>query len=102
MEALPNGIQTFASREECQKWIDSRVIRFSYTMSKVVIPGFETAASSVPNMWTFEPKKSSGEILDPSAPGYVRQDTDEPVSKYAKPVRHFDKWFAFVGNKKKK
>ena len=102
VETLPNGIQTFTSREECQKWIDSRVIRFTYTMGRVVMPGFNTAAAPVPDMWTTEVQKNSGAILDPLAPDYVKSDSDEPVSKYAKPVRHFDKWFAFMGKKKKK
>jgi hypothetical protein len=102
METLQNGLQVFDSRAECQAWIDSRVIRFTYALSKVVMPGFQTAAAPVPDMWTHTFEKSGGLVLDPKAPDYVKSDMDEPVSKYAKPVRHADKWFAFMGKKKKK
>lgn len=100
METLANGLQVFDSRAECQAWIDSRVIRISYVIGKASMPGFQTSGAVVPDMWTSELQKSGGAVLDPKAPDYVKSDMDEPVSNYAKPVRHADKWFAFMGKKK--
>ena len=101
METLDNGLQMFDSRAECQTWIDSRLFRFSYSIGKATMPGFEVSAATVPDMWTHSIQRSTGTVIDPTQSDYVRNDMDEPVSKYAKPVRHHGKWFAFLGKKRK-
>lgn len=94
---------TFKSRDECQKWIDSRVIRFSYAVKKVVMPGVKTDAKTyIPNMWTTTIQKDGSVVLNPSDPGYVKEDGDEPLKDYAKPVRQGREWIAFMGEKKKR
>ena len=95
------GPQLFGSREECQCWIDSRVIRVSYAMGKVTMPGFETAAAPVPDMWTLALQKQGGIVLDPTQSDYIKSDVDEALSKYAKPVRQGRSWIAFMGKKRK-
>ena len=97
------GPQLFNSREECQGWIDSRVIRFSYSIGKAALPGIKTAKQTyIPDMWTTEFQKDGGIVLDPSAADFVKKDGDEPLSKYAKPVRNGKSWVAFMGTKRKK
>jgi hypothetical protein len=97
------GPQTFKSREECQGWIDSRVIRFSYSIAKAQLPGIKTDTKTyVPDMWTTEFQKDGGIVLNPSAAGYEKKDGDEPLNNYAKPVRQGKSWIAFMGTKRKR
>lgn len=93
---------TFDSREACQKWIDSRVIRFSYAFKKVGLPGIKTDAKTyVPDMWTTAFEKDGSIVLDPLSPSYKKQDGDEPLKDYARPVRQGRSWIAFMGKKKR-
>lgn len=94
---------TFNSRDECQKWIDARVIRFSYSIGKVVLPGVKTEKQTyIPDMWTTNVEKDGGIVLDPTTADYVKRDEDEPLNKYAKPVRQGRGWIAFMGKKKRR
>jgi hypothetical protein len=96
------GPQIFSSRDECQEWIKSRVIRFSYVVSKVALPGVKTDKTTfIPDMWTTSIEKDGGVVLDPTQPDYANTGMDEPLSKYARPVRQGREWVAFMGQKKK-
>jgi hypothetical protein len=95
-------VETFNSRDECQKWIDSRVIRFAYSFQKVALPGVKTDTKTyIPDMWTTAVEKDGGIVLDPTAPDYEKGSEDEPLRNYAKPVRQGRTWIAFMGKKRK-
>jgi len=79
----------FDSREQCQAWINSRVVRFKLKMVKAQIAGS-------PGEITFVPQKCDGKIVDTASDGFTASGTDEPLANYAAPELHNDKWVAVM------
>jgi hypothetical protein len=82
---------TFNTRAECQEWIKDRVIRFKLAMGNVM---FEDGVAGLSQ------RKADGRILNIKSEGYKSGALDEPLKKYAKPVRSGTKWLAAMLNEK--
>ena len=67
----------FTSRALCQSWIDDRVLRFQIKMHLVETPGGLVAV----------PQKGPGKVVLSASPDYKKMAYDEPLSRYAEPVR---------------
>lgn len=78
---------TFNTRAECLEWIQERVIRFKLAVNDVVLPNGVTGLSQ---------RKTDGRILSTKAEGYKPGGLDEPLKRYAKPVRQNGKWMAVM------
>lgn len=81
------GAKTFATKADCQKWIRDRAVRFKLAVEPVELPNGETVLTQ---------RKTDGRIVDITADGYKAGGLDEPLKRYAKPVRQGDRWMAVM------
>ena len=82
----------FATKPECQAWIDDRVVRFKLRMVKAQVAGS-------PGETTYVPQKCEGAVISKSIDGFKPSGTDEPLSNYAAPQRDGGVWLAIMNVK---
>jgi hypothetical protein len=78
----------FDTKQECQAWIDDRIVRFKLRMMK--------AATQTPGEFTYVPKKEQGMIICKLNEDFKKSGTDEPLSNYAEPVKQEKTWLAIM------
>lgn len=76
---------SFDTKAQCREWIKDRVIRFKLAVENVVFPDGVVGLSQ---------RKTDGRIVNIKSEGYKPDGLDEPLKKYAKPVRNGAKWMA--------
>ena len=79
----------FKSRPECQSWIKDRIVRFRLKMIKTRVPGVEVK-------FTYVPQKFDGKIININSDGFEDLVGDEPLNKYASPVKKAGEWLAVM------
>lgn len=77
----------FDTKDECRQWIADRVIRFKLAMRNVQFSDGEVGLGQ---------SKKDGRIVNTKEEGYKPDGLDEPLKKYAKPVRENGKWMAVM------
>jgi hypothetical protein len=78
----------FDTKQDCQDWIDSRVVRFKLRVHH--------GKDKDGNFIVGAMQKSDGKIIDKTADGFKPQAYDEPLTYYAEPVSEDDKWLAVM------
>lgn len=79
---------TFETKQECQDWIDKRVVRFKLKVAH--------GRDGKGNFAVGQLRKTDGRIIDKTIDGFKPQSFDEPLDNYAEPVLENGKWLAVM------
>lgn len=79
----------FKTQSECRSWIKDRIVRFRLKMIRTPVSGTKLK-------FTYVPQKFDGKIINIGSDGFKELVGDEPLNKYASPVKKDGKWLAVM------